>query len=68
MRHFHLERKTDETGISGVGRVAEGVEFHDAQCVLKWNPAPSSLGVYNSISDLEAIHGHGGDTQIVWDD
>jgi len=34
MRTFFLERIEDETGISGTGIVAEGVEFSDGQIAM----------------------------------
>lgn len=68
MRTFYLQRNVDETGISGTGRVAEGVQFSDGRCALRWMTRPASLGTYDSIEDLEAIHGHGGLTRVVWDD
>lgn len=35
-RLFTLVRKTDETGISGTGRVLDGVVFHNGQVVVCW--------------------------------
>lgn len=67
-RRFVLRRNEDETGISGVGDVAEGVQFTDGTCALRWRTARASTAVYASISDLEAIHGHQGRTLIVWVD
>jgi len=66
MERFYLNRVEDETGVSGTGIVAEGVQFTDGTAVLRWTTATSSTAVYASIDDLEAIHGHGGSTQIVW--
>lgn len=72
MRVFHLWRRVDESGISGTGRVAEGVEFSDGRCVLAWLAGPKnahrSICVYDSISDVKAIHGHKGSTRVVWED
>jgi hypothetical protein len=66
MRRFELHRTVDETGISGTGVVAQGNEFDDGTCVMRWTVGPSSTAVYDSIVDIDAIHGHGGKTQIVW--
>jgi hypothetical protein len=68
MRLFHLLRLIDVTGISGTGRIAEGVQFTGGQCVLHWLTGVSSIAVYNSTDDLLHIHGHGGDTLLVWED
>jgi hypothetical protein len=66
MKPFLLYRTEDETGISGNGVVAEGVEFLNGQCVLRWITKPGSVGIYNSLIDLLAIHGHDGKTKPVW--
>lgn len=66
IRTFHLERDEDATGISGTGIVAWGCRFPDGTAVLRWATAKASTAVYASLEDLEAIHGHGGLTRIVW--
>lgn len=68
MRTFYLHRKEDATGISGTGKVAEGVEFANGWCALNWLTAHTSMGVYPSIAELEAIHGHGGRTEVVFEE
>ena len=35
-KRFYLHRIIDESGMSGVGRVAEGVELPDGTCVIWW--------------------------------
>lgn len=67
-RRFVLERTEDATGISGTGSVAWGVCFPDGTVCLRWNTTWRSTAVYMSMDDLEAIHGHGGQTLIVWID
>lgn len=66
MRLFELHRLEDETGISGTGRVAEGVQFSDGSCAMRWLTSVASTAIYNSIEDVEAIHGHGGKTIVAW--
>lgn len=68
MRRFALERSEDISGVSGTGRVVEGVEFSDGVVVIRWLVAHKSTCVYDSIDDLITIHGHDGATQIVWVD
>lgn len=68
MRRFVLNRVEDETGISGTGVVAEGVVFSDGTAALRWKSEFRSTAVYASMSDVEAIHGHGGKTLIVYFD
>lgn len=67
-RAFVLERLVDETGISGTGIVAEGVEFSDGTVALRWRgPWPTSVVFHDrGIAAVEAVHGHGGKTRIVW--
>ncbi len=66
MKTFVLRRLEDETGISGTGDVAEGVEFEDGTCALRWRGGTASTGVYQSIADIETIHGHEGKTYVYW--
>ena len=67
-RTFVLRRVVDESGISGTGDVAEGIEFSNGKCALCWLTRYRSVAVYDSIRELEAIHGHDGKTQVVWDE
>ena len=66
MRTFLLRRIEDESGISGIGNVAEGVEFSNGKCVLCWITQYRSVAVYDSIRELESIHGHDGKSKVVW--
>lgn len=66
MRIFQLHRDIDSSGVSGVGIVAEGVEFANGECVLHWLSKHSSVGIYKDIADLIKIHGHEGLTRVVW--
>jgi hypothetical protein len=68
MRLFALDRHEDESGISGVGIVAEGVVFGDGTTVLRWLCELKSTAVYESVSDLIMIHGHDGKTVLRWID
>jgi hypothetical protein len=64
---FHLQRDEDESGVSGTGCVAEGVEFSDGTVALRWVVgARHSTGVYDDIGDVVAIHGHQGKTRVAW--
>jgi hypothetical protein len=66
VRTFYLQRDEDVSGTSGTGAVAVGTVFPNGQCVLYWLTVVSSIGIYQSIADLEKIHGHQGKTKIVW--
>jgi hypothetical protein len=67
IRKFHLERNEDVSGLSGTGIVAVGVIYPSGLCVMEWCTPLKSVGHYNSIADLEALHGHEGRTRIVMD-
>lgn len=61
-------RVEDVHGVSGVGVVAEGVQFTNGFAVLTWLTALTSVATYHSVDVLERIHGHEGRTIVVWDD
>lgn len=63
---FVLVRDEDETGVSGTGEVADGVQFGDGTCALRWRTETASTGFYASIEDLLKIHGHDGKSRIEW--
>ena len=67
MRMFELHRDEDETGISGTGVVAQGVEFDDGPVALRWIVGEHrSTVIWQCIEAVEVIHGHNGRTRIVW--
>ena len=66
-------RYKDVSGVSGTGMVAEGVQFTDGSCVLRWYGEKSSTNIYANINELEDIHDHKdtehkGGTRVVWVD
>ena len=63
---FVLRRDEDETGVSGTGVVAQGIEFSDGTVAMRWMVDLRSTAIYDSIEDVEKIHGHGGRTKVVW--
>lgn len=64
MKRFHLKRTEDVSGVSGIGNVAEGIEFTDGTCVMRWLSAKSSIAIYANIKLLLGIHGHDGKTTV----
>lgn len=67
MRSGELHRDIDASGVSGTGIVAEIVEFTDGTVVLRWGGDYRTTVVHDSgIDGVDAIHGHGGMTRIVW--
>jgi hypothetical protein len=65
VKTFYLLRREDVSGVSGVGRVAEGIQFSDGFCCIRWTVGEyHSVEVWTSLDALIAIHGHGGRTTI----
>lgn len=66
MRRFIIRRNVDVTGVSGVGVVAEGVEFGDGTVAIRWlGDRPSSV-IWANIVDAMTVHGHDGRTKLMW--
>lgn len=66
---FALHRRYDLTGISGTGLVAYGTQYPSGRVTLAWCCSDiQSIAVYDTIDDIERIHGHGGLTEIRWID
>jgi len=62
-RLFSLHRNFDESGISGKGRVLDGIVFHNGQVVVCWRsdinedkPGFSSLGIYPTWEAFMFVH------------
>lgn len=67
-RRFLLDRSEDECRVSGTGIVAEGIQFSSGHCVIAWLTDTPSIAIYETISDVEKVHGHQGKTRIKWFD
>lgn len=78
-RRFRLVRHEDNTGVSGEGIVAHGVEFSDGAVVMQWHnedneqlaDIPNGLAVKPAPNGIEAtleVHGHEGRTELEWMD
>lgn len=68
-RRFHFVRIEDASGVSGIGKVAEGCLFTDTgEAVVHWLGNHGSINVYKSLDDVVYVHGHGGKTKIVFED
>ncbi|MGW1949108.1 hypothetical protein ACWCRC_32895 [Streptomyces sp. NPDC001940] len=66
---FDLVRDTDISGVSGTGKVAEGVIFSDGEAVIHWlGTWPTTTPHPAGIVSIKAVHGHGGATRIVLND
>ena len=65
---FKLIRRKDLSGVSGTGLVAEGVVFKNGKAVLCWTRPPYAVSVFDSTGEMMSVHGHGGSTELVWDE
>jgi hypothetical protein len=68
IRTFKLHRTEDASGVSGTGVVAEGAIFTNTKVIISWLTIHKSMGFYDSLAEMEAVHGHDGRTKVVWDD
>lgn len=67
-RRFFLLRIEDVSGVSGTGKVAEGVEFENGMVALSFSSAYPHTNVYANMRAVEEVHGHEGATKIVFVD
>ena len=65
MKVFYLNRKEDESGVSGTGRIAQGFIFDNGKVAMTWLSEHPSMTIYDSIGEVSAVHGHGGKTEVV---
>jgi len=64
MRRFRLVRSADETGVSGTGVVAEGVEFANGKAAMTWLSQFGAVTVFDNMKVIEETHGHHGKTKV----
>ena len=67
IRVGHIMRHEDESGVSGIGRVAEWIEYSDGEVVVHWLSHTPSTNHYRNMKQVEGIHGHDGKTEMVVD-
>ena len=75
-KRFSIIRNSDESGVSGTGRIIDGIVFHNGNTVICWRTdiegsqhGYSSLGIYESFEAFKFIHidSHpDNNTEIVW--
>lgn len=63
---FCLHRNVDITGISGEGKVVEGVVLKDGSIQMTWLTDTPSFCRHNDMEAVKYIHGHNGNTEIVF--
>lgn len=59
-----LVRYKDNGNVSGTGVVADIYEAPDGAVAIRWRGDHPAWGIWPDIRDLEAIHGHGGDSVV----
>lgn len=55
-RLFTIMREADATGISGTGRVLDGVIFHTGQVVVCWRSAFGSITIFENWDAFASVH------------
>lgn len=68
-RIFTMIIKKDETGVSGPGRVLDGIIFQDGKTVIYWRSDKPSIAIYNSFKEFQQVHIEShpkNKTEIVW--
>ena len=58
IRTFTVARRNDESGVSGIGVVIEGVQYATGQVVLHWllPPPKGGIAIFESLDDFIKIH------------
>jgi hypothetical protein len=64
-RRFYLERRDDVTGLSGTGRVLEGVIWQSGKVTVEWRGPLSTITIYDNFETFEKLHVHGHPSQNV---
>ena len=63
---YAMMRREDASGVSGSGLVAWVTRYPNGKCSVAWHAGPvRSVVVYDALIEVEAIHGHGGRTELV---
>ena len=58
IRTFTVARQSDETGVSGIGVIIEGVEYATGQVVIHWlfPPPRGGIAIFDSLDDFFKVH------------
>ena len=62
---FYLKRIEDESGVSGTGRIAQGVVFDNGKVAMTWLSEHPSVTIYDNLGEVRAIHGRAGKTEVI---
>jgi len=63
---FQLHRHRNLANPDAIGLVASGCQWPDGVVALRWNTSTPSVAIYDSITVVQAVHGHNGDTEVLW--
>ncbi len=53
---FKVFRKADESEVSGIGHVIDGIIFDNKKVVICWRTEMSSIAIYESFKHFYKIH------------
>ncbi len=67
-KRFYLDRTGDVSGVSGIGKVAEGIEFANGIVALSFSSQFPHANIYTNMRVVEEVHGHKGMTKVVYVD
>ncbi len=60
-----MQRNTDVTGVSGTGRVVEGVILDDSRFVMTWLGDNPSCVIHQNLESAIKVHGHEGSSIFI---
>lgn len=63
---FVIIRETDNTGISGIGIVADGVQFKNGKCVLCWRGKIQTIVIHENIKSVMQLSCSHSKSKIKW--
>lgn len=69
MRRFFLNRGQDTVGVSGTGRVLEGVLTESGRVMVEWITPYKTVAIYDTLEQFVALHvqlPH--ESELVWVD
>ena len=67
VKPFYLLRHVDLSGTSGTGIVAMGAIFPSGQVFMEWTASNHvSWNMFDNIDDVTKIHGHDGNSEIIF--
>jgi hypothetical protein len=65
VKPFYLLRTEDVNGNSGTGVVAVGAIMPSNRCILEWTTNELTETIFESLEQIERLHGHNGRTTII---